>query len=111
MGMPKISLAVAEVVRQAEAGATVEVVLELSSQTTPTDPSLSRQEKISTLKMSFQHDSAPIEQLVAEHGGEVIDRAWLNQTLRVRASADCLEKLAQLDEVSAIDVPHSLTRG
>lgn len=109
METPKISPALSDHLKQVEEGAPVEVVLELAGRPAPADASLSRQEKISTLKACFQEDSAPVERVLKENGGQLIDQAWINQTLRVRVSANSLKKLAELNEVSAIDIPRSIT--
>jgi hypothetical protein len=93
---------------EAEAAKVLDVVLEVHSQSQETAAPRSRREAIALRKEAFSHDVVPVEEAVNEVGGEVVGRAWINQTVRARVPAHGLEQLSELDEVAVLDVPHAL---
>jgi hypothetical protein len=64
---------------------------------------------VPALQASFAERAAPVEAAVADLGGEVVDRAWINSTLRVKIPADALPKLSAVPGVTALDAPRPLT--
>lgn len=88
----------------------VEVIVELTpaTQTEAAEPT-SRTEKIAFRKQSFLQDLEPVAKAISNQGGEVIDSAWLNQTVKAKLSAEGIEQLSQLNQVSAIDIPRRIT--
>jgi len=94
-----------------EAAATevLDVVLELRSQAEPAAGApQSRSEQIALRREAFSHDAVPVEEAVREVGGEVLGRAWINQTVRARVPAEGVEQLSELDQVETLDVPRRL---
>lgn len=90
----------------AGAGPDVEVVVELRP--LPPPASGTRQERIAAGRAAFDAELAPVAARVAQVGGEVLDAAWLNQTLRVRLPAGAVPELAAVAEVTRIDLPRPL---
>lgn len=87
----------------------VEVMIELNPATKAfADSNLSRSEKIALVKQDFMKDLEPVEKLISEQGGDILGTAWLNQTVKAKIPANSLEQLAQLKQVSAIDLPNPL---
>lgn len=60
------------------------------------------------MKSAFSHAAVPVSEAIAGLGGEVTAEAWINQTLRARVPAHGLAQLADLEHVSALDVPHRI---
>jgi hypothetical protein len=61
-----------------------------------------------TAKQAFSRAAAPVAEAITSLGGEVIDDAWINHTLRARVPARDVSTVARLDSVAGIDVPHTL---
>lgn len=91
--------------------ATVEVVIELSPvDTTPTQSSdAPRNEKIAQLKDAFQKNLGPVQQAIQSAGGNVTDSAWLNSTVKAVIPAANIHALANLEAITAIDLPRTLS--
>lgn len=85
----------------------VDVVVELRR---PEEPPIegSRAERIRALKEAFDRQAPEIERAVQAEGGVVLDRAWINQTVKARVPAGSIPNLAARDDITAIDVPHAL---
>jgi hypothetical protein len=88
----------------------IEIVVELATHVLPetAQDGVSREEMISTLRETFEHASEVVEALIRESGGEVKDRAWINQTLRALVPVSEIERLAELDEVEQLDLTTQL---
>ena len=84
----------------------VDVILELDR---PEVSATSRQERIAMLKASFARTSAPVTRAVEKLGGEVLGSAWINQTIHARINPAGVRRLAELDSVAAVDLPHNIT--
>lgn len=91
-----------------DANKKLDIILELSLKLQQADHHLSRQEKIVELKDSFSRITEPVEQMIKKEGGQVVDRAWINQALRIVIPASALHALSQLEQVTFLDVPHIL---
>jgi hypothetical protein len=85
----------------------VDVVVELRPVDEPPSEG-SRLERIHALKDAFDGASAEVERAVQAEGGEVVDRAWINQTVRAKVPASAIPLLALRDDISVIDVPHAI---
>jgi len=59
-------------------------------------------------KEAFARASEPVKEVISASGGEVLEGAWLNKTLRARVPARAVSEVADADGVSGIDVPHRL---
>ncbi len=84
----------------------VDVILELNK---PDVAAVGRQERIALLKESFAQSSAPVTRAVEQLGGEVLGSAWINQTIHARLNPAGVRRLADLDAVAAVDLPHKIT--
>jgi hypothetical protein len=87
-------------VRAAGSANLVDVVVEVGDLDDASD--------IVTAKQAFSRAAAPVAEAIASLGGEVIDDAWINHTLRARVPARDVSTVARLDSVAGIDVPHTL---
>ncbi len=96
----------AERIAAADAAEPVEVVIELAG-TTPAG-SGSRQERIAEARTAFEADLDAVRGTIAAAGGEVLDAAWINRTVRGSVPAGALAQLAADDRVAAIDLPRRL---
>lgn len=92
---------------QAAAEDVLDVVVEMDAQPAAAAPQ-SRSEQITLRKEKFDHDVVPVEEAIHEAGGEVVGRAWINQTVRARVPAQGVEQLSELEKVAALDVPRRL---
>jgi len=87
---------------------TIDVVIEL----TPFDLkgfqhlSLTRGEMTSRVKDAFRRELKPVQEAILRVGGLILASAWTNQTLQASIPARNIQKLANLEEVSVIDLPH-----
>jgi len=59
---------------------------------------------IAAAKQEFARVSAPVIERIEGMGGEVVNRAWINHTLRARLLAQDIPAVGQLGEVLALDV-------
>lgn len=84
----------------------VEVIIELMGREMPV--SGSRQERMAAAKLSFERDVAAVTETIMAAGGEVLESAWLNQTVRGRVSAGKVARVAADDAIAVIDLPHRL---
>lgn len=95
----------------------VEAVIELKPQAAP--PSArrsrlslapqSRKERIAAMRDAFEERARDVAAAVEKAGGEVVEKAWINQTLRVRLPREGIDAVAELDEVSRLDAPRRVT--
>ena len=90
----------------------VEVIVELRRDDSVTHrvaaSGISRVEMIDALKTRFDEISSVLEEEIQNVGGTVVDRAWINQTLRARLPVKGISQLADRDDVTLIDVPHKI---
>ena len=109
MDAAKLNPELATRLAQADAHDVLDVVVELDPQSEPPAAApQSRSEQIALRKETFGHDVVPVEEAIHEAGGEVLDRAWINQTVRARVPAQGVEQLSELEKVAALDVPRRL---
>ena len=89
----------------------VEVIVAISAgEIGPVRAGASRGDLIATRRQQFLETVAPVERRIHSIGGEVIDHAWVNQTLRVRVPAGNIDQLTEADCVASVDAPTRLTR-
>src|ERR1043165_3080434 len=58
-----------------------------------------RQQQIASRPAEFEKQASPIEQTISRIGGEVLDRAWINNTMKARVPAREVRKLMDIDGV------------
>jgi hypothetical protein len=74
------------------------------------EPRGSRSERIDRALSAFLAIAGPVKAAVESLGGDVIDEAWINSTLKCRIPATALKALAERDDIKKIDLPRSLSR-
>jgi hypothetical protein len=108
--MPKLTGTLRKHLAATPEGHTVDVVVEVGkrsgspSEVKPGD----RAQKIAALKKDFSTSAGPIEQAIERSGGTVLDRAWINQSLKARVPREAVEALSQREDVERVDMPRSL---
>lgn len=110
MSTPKLTRGLAERAERCPGGELLDVVVELHPAAGTHEGAASRAERVSRAREAFQREAAPVESTIQALGGEVLGTAWINQTLRARVPAEALPRLASLDAVTALDLPHALER-
>lgn len=98
---PKISAALSDALAGAADDAMVDVVVELVPEAAPAGPS--RAERMAALQSGFASEAAPVEDAIRRAGGEVVGRAWLNQTLLARVPAPAVDAVCRLRQVRRMD--------
>lgn len=107
MGDGKFTQVLAGQLGQRAKSDVVEVVVELRAPP-ETDKALPRQQRMANMKEKFELEMGPVERAIARIGGTVIDRAWINHSLKARLPIGALTQLTELPEVAAIDMPRSI---
>ena len=100
---PRLSAALAD---RGEGAAHVDVVVELEPMPVPT--SGSRQERMETMRRTFEGGLQAVTRQIEAAGGDVLGGAWINRTVRGRIPADQVGRLAEDDAGVRIDLPSSL---
>jgi hypothetical protein len=102
MGSPaNITPDLAAEVEAAESSKVLDVVVELNGD-------LEEAADIAAAKAAFERAATPVSEVIAGSGGEVLEGAWINHTLRARVPAGAVLEIAGADGVSVVDVPHAL---
>jgi hypothetical protein len=102
----KLSDRVTERLSSADESSPIEVIVELH----PVDVSAtgSRQQRIAAVKAGFERELQDVAEKITEAGGQVLETAWLNQTVRSVIPAGRLSQVAETDAVTGIDLPRPL---
>lgn len=88
----------------------IEVSPDENSNSLSEDSKLTRQERIAVRRDSFVQQSAPIETAVQEEGGEITDRAWINQTLKARIPAKAVKKISEQQNIYNLAIPRAIEK-
>jgi hypothetical protein len=96
-----ITSALAKLASEAGADRLVDVVVELSD-----DPDA--EHTVPARRESFETAAEPVTQAIAELGGSVTDKAWINRTLRAQVPAARLPELNEHESVTALDAPRAI---
>lgn len=87
-------------------GDPVDVVIALAAPDVPAASApAGRADAIAALKASFALRAESVTQTLTAAGGELLDSAWVNSTLRGRLPADRVGELAADEHVEGIDLP------
>ena len=105
-GAGKLSPRLAERIDSVDESSPVEVIVELQPLDLPRTGS--RQERMAAAKRRFELEVQSVVDKITEAGGQVLETAWLNQTVRSRIPAGGVPSLAEDDTVSGIDLPSRL---
>lgn len=108
--MAKLSSELSQELENTDSEQFLDVILELGSDSQPTIDQGSRQAKITAMKEAFERNLTSVEKAVRDVGGEVIQGAWINRTVKARVPAKKLNELAQHEKIIAVDIPHPLTK-
>ena len=109
--MAKITAPLEALIAAAGPDEEVVVVLEMASRKSPLGfAAQTRQQLIAEKRSRFEQQVSPIERAIEEAGGEVLDRAWINSTMRVRVPAHAIRALIDAGDVEKADVEHRLQR-
>jgi hypothetical protein len=84
----------------------VEVVVEMQPVAVPATGS--RASRIDAVKAGFEQELGGVVERIAAVGGEVLETAWINQTVRSSIPAAELLRVAQHAAVTGIDLPRPL---
>ncbi len=105
----KLTAQLAERVEKSDAAEMLDVVVEFNHPTnTTTQKIMSRSERISALKENFAKQSAPVEEAIQQAGGEVLGKAWINQTLKARLPVKSVSPVSEHAEINVLDLPETL---
>ena len=104
--MSKLSPELTELLRSVDGAEPLQVIVELHPVALPATGT--RQERIEAAKSGFARDLEIVRTLVAEAGGQSLEEAWLNRTLRVLLPPQGLDSVAANELVLAIDLPRGL---
>jgi hypothetical protein len=88
-------------VSAADSANLLDVVVEL-------DGGLEEASDILAAKQAFSRAAEPVAEAISDLGGEVVDDAWINHTLRARVPARGVPTVARLDCVAGVDIPHTI---
>ncbi len=108
--MPKLSSNLRRQLADTPEGQPVEVVVEVGKKiAAEAEPASSdRAQKIVALKRAFSATAEPIERAIERSGGIVLDRAWLNQSLKACLPREAVEALGEREDVELVDTPRTL---
>lgn len=107
--VPKVSKRLAAELAGKPDEEVVEVVIELSTPVQDDGAAgASRAEQIERRRTAFEDWSASVAARLQHAGGELVDRAWINSTLKGVVRADRVSELAEDDKVQKIDSPSTL---
>ena len=82
----------------------VDVIIELSNSSKP-----EYKPTIEELKGAFHDQADAVTSFIHANGGNVTDSAWINKTIQATLPSDKLSEVANLEAVSAIDLPRTIT--
>ncbi|MCV2489179.1 hypothetical protein OF117_07365 [Geodermatophilus sp. YIM 151500] len=102
----KLSPRVTERLAAVDQRSPLEVVVEMQPVAVPDTGS--RASRIEAVKAGFEEELRGVAERIAAVGGEVLETAWVNQTLRGTIPAAELVRVAEDDAVTAIDLPRPL---
>ena len=106
--MPKVTANLRQRLAATREGDSLEVVVEVGKKAAAEPPPGDRAQKIAAMKQSFSVSAEPIEKAIESSGGTVIDRAWINQSLKVRLPREAVEALSEREDVERVDTPRSI---
>ncbi|MEX5716960.1 hypothetical protein [Geodermatophilus maliterrae] len=102
----KLSPRVVERLAAVDGRSPLEVVVEMQPVAVPSTGS--RASRVEAVKAGFERELAGVAERIAAVGGQVLETAWINQTVRSSIPAAELVRVAEDDAVAAIDLPRPL---
>jgi hypothetical protein len=111
MGGSKLTRQLAERLHGKAHDALVDIIVELDAPPPAApSPGASRAAKATAHRERFLQIAGPVEQRIQSLGGDVIEHAWINQTLRARVPAGMVDQIVDAEGVVSIDVAEPITR-
>jgi hypothetical protein len=86
----------------------VDVVVELATPEAVERTEGARADRVAVMKESFDREAQPVESVIRDSGGQVVDTAWLNQTIRAKVPVEAVRRLCDVDSVAVVDSPRGL---
>jgi hypothetical protein len=102
----KLSPRVTERLASLDGRSPVEVVVEMLPVEIPATGS--RASRIEAVRAGFEQELRRVAERITAAGGEVLETAWINQTVRSSIPAAGLVRVAEDHAVTAIDLPRPL---
>ena len=107
----KITNELKSFLEQSQPENTVRVVIELKPvEHDDVEIPATRQQKMQQLRTSFDARLQPVATEIANIGGNIIDTAWINQTISASLPVNSITNIAKLKGVHAIDLPRALSK-
>lgn len=108
--MSKITANLNDYLSHSQPQGKIEVIIELTPIDTQAmrDSDAPRNAKIASVKDAFQKNLQPVQEAIRNAGGDIMDSAWINSTVKASIPAANIQALANLDAVMAIDLPRKL---
>jgi hypothetical protein len=110
MNATKLSPEVYARLEPADGGEELTVIVELEPDLSTNPAAANQAERIAAMRDRFEQKAAHIIAEVVRLGGEVLERTWINQTLRARVPKASLSTLSELADIRLVDLPHQLQR-
>jgi hypothetical protein len=112
MSIQKLTDKLVEHIESTVAGDMLDIIVELDpargQEIMSGSAELSRQDRISKLREDFTDQAAAVAAAIEKAGGEVLDHAWINKTLKVRVPVESIDRITEDKEVTAVDLPHGI---
>lgn len=109
MAQTKLTADLSRHLEQTKESEILDIIIEIEPKNSlsdlPENENLSRQEKIAARQQNFVKQSADVENAVRQVGGEVVGRAWINQTLKARVPASSVKKISEHQNIFTVDIP------
>lgn len=87
MGSNKITSGLKDFLQKSPPEKEIEVVIELTPiKQAAVSENLTRNQKIANLKAAFNNELEPVAKEISNQGGNIVDAAWINQTVNAMVS-------------------------
>ena len=104
MTKSKLSLQLAELLKQSGDQNPIDVVVELKTEPSNADAQMAE------LRGSFAKLADPIKSKITSMGGVVTGETWLNGTLLARMPQKAMVEFSKEADIAHVDLPHPLVR-
>lgn len=112
MSVEKLTDKLVEHIGKAAAEDMLEVILELDPtrgrEIIAESGEMSRQDRIAKLREDFTRQAASVASAIEKAGGEIIDEAWINKTLKVRLPVESIGQITDDETVTSVDLPETI---
>lgn len=112
MSIAKLTEKLAQHIEKTSGADMVDIIVELDpargQEIMSGSAELSRQDCIAKLKEDFTDQASAVAAAIEKAGGEILDHAWINKTLKVRVPVESIDRITADKEVTAIDLPEKI---